>query len=73
MNGMKFPIDIMWLNGNGTIVHIESNVQPCISSCQLYTPDTDALFVLETTAGFSKRHDIKLGTKVNFNQLAHYP
>jgi uncharacterized protein len=73
MKDMKFPIDIIWLDSNGTVVHIEYNLQPCIMSfafiCPSYIPDKDSLYVLETVAGFSKRHDIKVGTNVDFQLI----
>lgn len=73
MKDMKFPIDIIWLDSNGTVVHIEYNLQPCIMSfafiCPSYIPDKDSLYVLETVAGFSKKHDIKVGTNVNFQLI----
>ncbi|MGN6351023.1 MAG: DUF192 domain-containing protein, partial [Candidatus Nitrosocosmicus sp.] len=30
MKDMKFPIDILWIDANNKIVHIEKNLQPCI-------------------------------------------
>jgi uncharacterized protein len=71
MNGMKFPIDIIWLDGNGTIVHIEHNLQPCVSSfnCPTYIPDKDSLYVLETIAGFSQKHSLKIGTVIHFQLI----
>jgi len=75
MKDMKFPIDIIWLDSNGTVVHIEHNLQPCISilnagssilNCPIYTPDKDSLYVLETISGFSQKHDVKIGTNIDF-------
>ena len=72
---MKFPIDIIWSDSNGTVVHIEHNLQPCVSilktgssalNCPIYTPDKDSLYVLETVAGFSQKHNVKIGTNVDF-------
>ena len=31
MKDMKFPIDIIWLDSDGEVVHIEQNLQPCLS------------------------------------------
>lgn len=68
MKGMKFPIDIIWLDANLSIVHIEKNLQPCESfiSCPSYRPSSNALFVLETVSGFADSHDLKIGKKINF-------
>ena len=75
MKDMKFPIDIIWLDSNGTVVHIEHNLQPCVSipkigssipNCPIYTPDKDSLYVLETVAGFAQKHNVKIGTNIDF-------
>jgi uncharacterized protein len=68
MKNMKFPIDIIWLNENFTIVHIEQELQPCESViyCKLYTPNSEALYVLETIAGFTKKHNLQIGDNIDF-------
>jgi uncharacterized membrane protein (UPF0127 family) len=69
MHGMKFPIDIIWLNGEGTVVHIEHNLQPCTPGlmCPTYAPRSSSgssVYVLETVAGFSQKHNVSIGTSV---------
>jgi len=68
MNDMKFPIDIFWLDSNGKVVYIKENMQPCISTilCIFYTPNTDSQYVLETVAGFTQRHNVSVGTNIDF-------
>ncbi len=68
MPDMNFPIDIIWINKNCEIVHIEKNLQPCVDkkTCPLITPDKMAQFVLETVAGFSEKYQVKVGEKLNF-------
>jgi uncharacterized membrane protein (UPF0127 family) len=79
MKDMKFPIDIIWLDSNGTVVHIEHNLQPCVSilntgssilNCPTYTPDKDSLYVLETVAGFSQKYNVTVGTHIDFYLLS---
>jgi uncharacterized protein len=72
MKNMKFPIDIIWLDSNKTVVHIEHNLQPCSfdAFCPTYKPDNNALYVLETAAGFAERHGIVKGTTVQFHLTA---
>ena len=67
MKDMKFPIDIIWLDSDGKVVHIEQNLQPCVSFliCTSYSPDIDSQYVLETVAGFTQRHDISVGTNID--------
>jgi uncharacterized protein len=71
MNDMKFPIDIIWLDSNGKVVHTEQNLEPCplILICPTYAPSTDSQYVLETVAGFAQRHNISLETKIDFELL----
>jgi uncharacterized membrane protein (UPF0127 family) len=66
MKGMKFPIDIIWLDSNREVVHVEHSLEPC-TSCQTYKPDAEALYVLETVAGFAEEHDVQRGTLVEFD------
>jgi uncharacterized membrane protein (UPF0127 family) len=69
MKGMKFPIDIIWIDANKTVVHIEHSLEPCptIGYCQTYSPSADSLYVLETVAGFAAKHGVTEGTKIQFD------
>ena len=71
MKDMKFPIDIIWLNANRSVVYIVSNLEPCPirGYCPGYLPNSDSLYVLETSAGFSERHNVRVGTQINFHLL----
>src|ERR687890_237382 len=70
---MKFPIDIIWLDNNGTVVYVKNNLQPCTTIfaflCPTYIPDKDSLYVLETSSGFSNKHSIKIGTHADFQLI----
>lgn len=72
MKNMKFPIDIIWIDTDKAVVHIEHNLQPCSSElfCPTYKPIDDSLYVLETVGGFAEKHDIVKGTKVDFELTA---
>lgn len=66
MKNMKIPIDIIFLNENKEIVTIHSSVPPCVSEeCELYPPSEPALYVVEVKAGFSDRHNLEVGQKVD--------
>ena len=69
MKDMKFPIDILWLDSDKRVVHIEESLQPCspLLPCPSYSPDVQAQYVLETVAGFSSANGISKGTPVEFN------
>ena len=64
MREMSYPIDILWLNEAARVVHIESDVHPNTYP-EVFTPNVPALYVIETAAGFSAAHNIRLGTKVD--------
>ena len=68
MKDMRFPIDIMWVDSNGRIVHIEEKLEPCplAPDCPSYAPNADSQYVLETVSGFAQRHNIDLGTYIKF-------
>ena len=65
MKNVYFPIDIIWIDSNFSIVHIIRNVPPCTKTrCQIYTPPVTARYVLEVTADFTEKYDIKAGDRV---------
>ncbi len=62
MYGMRFSIDIIWMDSGGRVVHIVEGAEPCAGGeCVIYTPPEPARFVLEVPAGFASRHGISLG------------
>ena len=71
MKDMKFPIDIIWLDSDGKVVHIEKDLQPCLSVlvCTNYSPNTDSQYVLETVSGFTQRHNVSVGTHIDFKLI----
>jgi uncharacterized membrane protein (UPF0127 family) len=58
MLNMQFPLDLIWFDSDGKIIHIEKNVLPCKSAletatCSSVNPGTNqALYILEVTSGF---------------------
>lgn len=63
MKNMSIPIDILWVNNNLEIVHIEENVKP-ESYPAVYNSSKPARFVLEFNAFFADTFKIKVGDKV---------
>lgn len=66
MKDMLFPIDIIWINAEKKIVHIEENVLPS-SYPKAFKPNEPALYVLEVSAGVSQLWNIQLGDAVKFS------
>jgi len=64
MLNMQFPIDMIWFDGDGKIVHIKTNVPPCVipieiaAGCPSFIPDGEATYILEVTSGFVKQNNI---------------
>ena len=63
MMNMQFPLDMIWFDSEGRVVHIEEGVPPCKSAletavCTSLVPPCQALYILEVTAGFVKMHGI---------------
>jgi len=69
MKDMKFPIDIIWIDPNYKIVHIEKNLQPCIFFllCPSYSPHANSKYVLEVNSNFTTKNNITVGDRVYFN------
>jgi hypothetical protein len=74
MKDMLFPLDIIWINQNGVVVHVERNVSPeSYNSLPRTNPQTfvntiDASYVLELAAGASDTYGVYLGSKVEIKQ-----
>ncbi|HEV8388016.1 MAG TPA: DUF192 domain-containing protein [Nitrososphaera sp.] len=68
MKDMKFPIDIIWLDTDRKVIHIEYSLEPCDSdACPLYKPEGKTQYVLETVAGFAQKYNVIEGTVVEFD------
>ncbi len=59
MKGMKMPIDIVWLDRDKKVVHIEENVQPDAEPYEVYQPPVPARYVLEMAAGSVQKFAVK--------------
>jgi hypothetical protein len=56
MANTKIALDIIWMDKNYNVVHVEENVPPCTSkvliNCPTYSPDSPAKYVLEVNGGW---------------------
>ena len=67
MKNMKFSIDMLWLDREKRIVHIERNVPPCKNlPCPSYSPPIPAMYVLELKAGSSDKNNLRLYDRLEF-------
>lgn len=65
MKDTRIPLDMYWISSEKKIVHIEESVQPS-SFPKQFESGFRAQFVLETNAGFAKKHNIQVGDTVEF-------
>lgn len=63
MKDMRFSIDIVWVDPQQKITHIQSRVAPS-SYPQTYC--ADARYVIELPAGTAERHDLRVGRRLTF-------
>ena len=67
MKNMKIPLDLLFLDGEKRIVHIERNVPPCKENpCPSYSSRFPALYVLELKAGSADEHKLKMYDRIEF-------
>ena len=67
MKNMRFAIDILWLDQERRIVHLEPRVPPCPADpCPSYPPARPASFVLEIQSGAAEKHGLKLYDRLDF-------
>lgn len=67
MHDMRFPLDIIWFNSSRQVVFTEENLPPCTpSTCPVYTPLVNAMYVLEVNAGFVAANGVGLGDSFAF-------
>jgi len=67
MKNMKIPLDLLWLDKNKRIIHIEECVPPCKRDpCPSYTPRYSAMYVLELKAGSVNENGLELYDKLDF-------
>jgi len=67
MKNMNFPLDILWLDKDKRIIHLESQVPPCQKTpCPSYAPLLPTLYVLELKAGSIEKKGLKLYDRLDF-------
>jgi len=75
MKAMKFSIDIIWI-ADEEIVHIIENApvpyKNYISAYSLFFDAGKVLQVLEVSAGFVERSELKIGDKVKINESTNH-
>jgi uncharacterized membrane protein (UPF0127 family) len=65
MKDMKFPLDIIWISSDFSVVGIEKSLSPDTYP-EIFGKNYTAQYVLELPAGFADANDIKVGDRVSF-------
>ena len=70
MLNMQFALDMIWIDADGNVVHIEQDIPPCetpteIMACQSIVPSGEAMYILEVTAGFVDQFGITKDSKID--------
>jgi uncharacterized membrane protein (UPF0127 family) len=73
MKDMNFPIDIVWIGENLSVVYIKKDARPELypetygpASPSQGGPDQNIKYVLEVKNGFSDKNNLKIGDEVQF-------
>jgi uncharacterized membrane protein (UPF0127 family) len=67
MKNMLIPLDLVWLDREKRVVHIERDVPPCTENpCPTYTSKVPALYVLELKAGSFEKRGLKMFDRLDF-------
>lgn len=65
MKDMLIPLDIIWIGGDGTVVFISKNNEPCGREyCPFIYPDKKARYVLEINGGETDKTNLSVGSKL---------
>jgi uncharacterized protein len=63
MKNTTIPLDMIWVDSNYTVVHIE-HASPCqTEACRIYESPKAAKYMLETNRGYAASHGISVGDK----------
>ena len=67
MKDTKIPLDMIWMDSSRRVVDVKKNVPPCVeNSCPVYTPDEEAMYVLEINGGATDSFMIHIGDTAVF-------
>lgn len=71
MLNMQFALDVIWINSQGQVVHIQKDAQPCKSALETMActfsngNGKPAKYVLEVTSGFVDKFNITNNSKLH--------
>jgi len=63
MKNMFFPIDVIWIDNEGIVVGVKTNISP-ESYPEIHQIDRQSRYIIELNAGAAERYNIKPGDKI---------
>jgi uncharacterized membrane protein (UPF0127 family) len=67
MKDTLIPLDMIWMDSNGTVVFIGKDEQPCGMVCPSINPGVQAKYVLEVNAGTVDRIGLTIGSRMTLD------
>lgn len=67
MKDMHLALDVLWLNNERVVVHIEQALDPLLGTSQTFYPSEPALYVIELPAGSVTQSGVKRTDRVSFD------
>ena len=67
MKDMQFPLDMIWFDSNGNVIHIEKNLAACVDGqpCPVYDAQSqNTKYVLEVSSGFADKFNVTTKSKL---------
>lgn len=70
MKNTLVPLDMIWIDEQRRVVHVEPDVRPCRADpCPSYPPHVVAKYVLELGAGQAAKHRVVNGSTLTFHRI----
>lgn len=66
MKDTLIPLDIIWINAQKKVVHIEHSVQPASYPEKTFRSPKAAQYILETNAGWAKQNALQIRDRASF-------
>lgn len=68
MKGIKYPLDIVWLNKDKKVVYIVKNATPESYPYETFTPKEEARYIVEVVAGITGKKAVNINTAASFDE-----
>lgn len=71
MKNCRFPLDMVWLDGDKKVVHVTEKAPPCTADpCPTYGPPRPVLYLLEINGGQAREEKAAKGSVLEFELKA---